>query len=102
MDALRSSYFVIIPQTLRNDDSLSLNAKLLYGDIVALANDKGYCFASNAALADRLRLTERSISRLLAALEEAGLLTQPADQRMLLHEAVGELQALLLALPQAD
>lgn len=29
MDALRSSYFVIIPQTLRNDDSLSLNAKLL-------------------------------------------------------------------------
>ena len=72
MDALRSSYFVIIPQTLRNDDSLSLNAKLLYGDIVALANDKGYCFASNAALADRLRLTERSISRLLAALEERG------------------------------
>lgn len=72
MDALRSSYFVIIPQKLRNDDSLSLNAKLLYGDIVALANDKGYCFASNAALADRLRLTERSISRLLAALEERG------------------------------
>ena len=68
----QQSYFTVIPATVRQDDQLSTNAKILYGDIVALANVNGYCYASNQYFAQSFGLTERSVTRLISKLEERG------------------------------
>ena len=75
MDEQRSAaYDAVIPANVRYDDRLSANAKLLYGEIRALSNLKGYCYATNAYLSDqsRLGLTERSVQRLIKQLDELG------------------------------
>lgn len=68
----QQSYFTVIPATVRQDDQLSTNAKILYGDIVALANASGYCYASNQYFTETLGVTERSVTRLIAKLAERG------------------------------
>ena len=42
----KPNYYAIIPANVRYSD-LKPNAKLLYGEITALSNKHGYCFASN-------------------------------------------------------
>jgi len=41
------SYYTIIPASIRYDKELSEFEKLLYGEIVALTNKEGYCWAEN-------------------------------------------------------
>ena len=43
---VKKSYYAIIPANVRYDASLPANAKLLYGEITALCNAEGYCWAS--------------------------------------------------------
>jgi DNA-binding MarR family transcriptional regulator len=59
-----------IPLSIKNNNNLSSNAKLLYGDIQLLCYKNGYCFASNKHLGDILSVTERTITRLLSELEK--------------------------------
>jgi Mn-dependent DtxR family transcriptional regulator len=57
---------------VRYDQSLPAGAKLLYGDLTALTNKKGYCFASNGYMADLLQVTEITISNWISKLKKAG------------------------------
>lgn len=68
----RPSYYAIVPANVRYDDRLSANSKLLYGEITALANRDGYCFASNAYFAEQYKTTERSITRMITQLNDLG------------------------------
>ena len=43
----KPNYYAIIPAEIRYDKKLTPNSKLLYGEITALANKEGYCWAGN-------------------------------------------------------
>ena len=41
------NYYAVIPAEVRYSKNLKANEKLMYGELTALANEKGYCYASN-------------------------------------------------------
>jgi hypothetical protein len=64
------SYFAVIPAYVRYDKDLPDKAKLLFGEITALTNKFGYCYASNKYFSELYGCTERSISRLINKLAD--------------------------------
>ena len=71
----KKSYYAIIPANVRYDESLPPNAKLLYGEITALCNAEGYCWASNKYFADLYGVSISSIKRWIKALIDKGYIT---------------------------
>lgn len=66
------SYYAIIPASVRYDKDLSANAKLLYGEITALCNKEGYCWATNNYFAKLYNVSARSIQTWLKQLINKG------------------------------
>jgi hypothetical protein len=69
---MQRSYYAIIPANVRYDKELPPNAKLLYGEITALCNEKGFCWATNSYFSDLYKVHNKSISRLISQLEKKG------------------------------
>lgn len=65
-------YFTILPAAVRHDHSLSPLAKLVYGDISALARITGLCTATNATLGAENGRGKTAIGEAITALEERG------------------------------
>ena len=70
--AEKKSYFAVIPANVRYDDDLSANAKLLYGEITALCNEKGYCWASNDYFSRLYGKSKYTVSRWISSLIQKG------------------------------
>lgn len=68
----RKAYYAVIPATIRYDNNLKDKAKLLYGEITALTNEKGFCWATNSYFADLYKITKETVSRLLKNLSDNG------------------------------
>ena len=66
---MNKSYYAIIPANVRYNDNLTPNAKLLYGEITALCNEKGFCWASNAYFSQLYKVDKRTITRWISQLE---------------------------------
>ena len=66
------SYYSIIPACVRYDEELTDKAKLLYGEITALSNKEGYCFATNKYFANLYKCTNRAIQNAISKLQENG------------------------------
>lgn len=66
------NYYAIIPATVRYDNNLKSAEKLLYGEITALANKNGYCYAKNKYFAYLYNVTAVSVSRWISHLQELG------------------------------
>lgn len=65
-------YHAIIPSDIRYDDELPPLAKLLYGELTALSNREGFCWASNRYFADLYKVTETTIQNHIGKLEKRG------------------------------
>lgn len=65
------SFYAIIPANVRYSE-ITPNAKLLYGEITALCNKTGVCYASNQYFADLYRVSKKSISKWIKELQEKG------------------------------
>lgn len=65
-------YYAIIPATVRYDKNLNNGAKLLYGEITALCNKEGYCWASNKYFSNLYNTSDRTISRWVKQLKDGG------------------------------
>lgn len=72
MNEVKPGYYAVIPAEVRYDNTIPANAKLLYGEISALAGADGFCFASNQYFSELYGVAEETISRLIAKLEKAG------------------------------
>lgn len=64
----KKSYYAIIPAEVRYDKSLTNGAKLLYGEITALCNEKGFCWATSKYFADLYENDARTIRRWIQSL----------------------------------
>lgn len=69
---IHPNYYAVIPASVRYDKELSAAAKLLYGELAALSNQEGFCWASNRYFAGLYDTTSRSVQRWIEDLENRG------------------------------
>ena len=72
IETAKPSYWAVLPAAVRYDPKIPASAKLLYAEISALTDGRGFCWASNAYFERLYDLSERTIIRLIRALEAAG------------------------------
>lgn len=75
----KPNYYAVIPANVRYDKDLTANAKLLYGEITALAQKNGTCFATNKYFSELYNLSERAISRLICSLKDKNYIKVEID-----------------------
>lgn len=71
---MNKSYYAIIPANVRYDTELNPNSKLLYGEITALCNEEGCCWATNDYFAELYNVSKISISKWINLLVQKGYL----------------------------
>ena len=65
-------FIAYLPSKVRYDNSLPFGARIIYAEISALCNAKGYCWASNKYFADLYDNSKDTISRWITDLEKRG------------------------------
>lgn len=60
------------PRHVRHDNSISFQARVLYGELIALQGNNDYCWPKNKTLAGYFDTSESSVKRWLRELKEAG------------------------------
>lgn len=73
-EADRPGYFAVLPATVRYDETLRPNAKLLFAEITALTNARGYCWISNERLGEYFSLSPKTVGSLIQQLAQRGYL----------------------------
>lgn len=69
---MNGGYYAIIPGNILDDPDLSSSEKLMYAEISALANRKGFCWASNDFFAAKFGASKRTIARWVSSMKAKG------------------------------
>lgn len=77
----KKGYYAIIPANVRYDKRITPNAKLLYGELTALSNEKGYCWAGNQYFSDLYEVSKQSISSWIGQLRDSGYIAVQLEYR---------------------
>ena len=81
MNQIKPSFYAVIPSEVRYNKSLKPNAKLLYGEITALCNKEGYCWAGNEYFAELYEVSEETVSRWINQLKKHDFINVVLDQK---------------------
>jgi len=92
MKTEKPNYYAVIPAPVRYNKKLTPQAKLIYAEISALCNSKGYCWAGNKYFADLYGITPISISRIISMLIKERLieteLNRFSDRKIILKRGI--------------
>ncbi len=66
----KPNYYAVIPANVRYDKNLKANEKILYGEISALLDKNGTCYASNNYFARLYKVDPSAISKWISNLEK--------------------------------
>lgn len=72
----KPNYNTFYPPEVRYNPNISAGAKILYGEIAYLAQEKGYCDITNQTLADYYDVTKETVSKWISILIKQGYLTR--------------------------
>lgn len=75
------NYYAVIPANVRYSQ-ISSSAKLLYGEISALANTSGSCWATNDYFSRIYQVRKEAVSRWVSELEQAGFIRTSIDREI--------------------
>lgn len=67
--------YLKIPESVLSSKKICATSKILYGYISLLCHQNGYCYATNSFLGKTLKVTPRTITRLVRELKDANLIT---------------------------
>ena len=70
-----SNDYLKIPDFVLSSKKICATSKILYGYISLLCHQNGYCYATNSFLGKTLKVTPRTITRLVRELKDANLIT---------------------------
>ena len=68
----KPNYYAILPASVRYDNRLRASEKLLYGEITALTQKTGECWASNSYFSELYGVTPQAISKWIMDLKAYG------------------------------
>ena len=74
------NYYAIIPANVRYNNSIQQGAKLLYGEITALSNKTGCCWAGDQYFMGLYKVSQATIQRWLTSLEKNGYIRRDATK----------------------
>ncbi|MEA0972202.1 helix-turn-helix domain-containing protein [Lacticaseibacillus paracasei] len=77
----KPGYYAIIPAGVRYDKQLPQGAKLLYGEITSLSNQRGYCWASDGYFSDVYKVSKVTIQNWLKALENGMYISRQVNYK---------------------
>jgi uncharacterized phage protein (TIGR02220 family) len=78
---MQRAYYAIIPANVRYDKRLPANSKLLYGEITALCNEKGFCWAGDKYFADLYGVSKTTVQNWLKALFENNYISKEIEYK---------------------
>ena len=70
MEQEKPNYYAVIPANVRYDEKLKLGEKMMFGEITALSNKTGICYASNNYFARLYKVSPQAISKWIKNLEK--------------------------------
>lgn len=91
---MEPSFYAIIPANVRYDKDLTPNAKLLYGEITALCQKHGYCWATNDYFSNLYEVSKTSISKWISQLVSKGYISS----KMIYRDGTKEIEQRRLTL----
>ncbi len=77
----KPSYYSIIPASVRYCEDLPPGSKLLYGEITALCNKEGFCWANNYYFSKLYQVDKKTVSRWINQLTKHGFLRSEVNDQ---------------------